>query len=136
MDSCKKARLWIPEIFLCKYPSIFACGSWTSTFVVSVPTGMHTTHHSCRCDDIDISTSKKKPLGYEPATYSHAQKMRAAMTHQFGREFNLGMQSWTESQVNPGKYLGNPSLSTIVSQYMISLRRKKVFIKFLLLITC
>ena len=96
---------------------------------------MHTTHYLCRCDDIDISTSKKKPLGYEPATYSHAQKMRAAMTHQFGREFNLGMQSWTESQVNPGKYLGNPSLSMIVSQYMISLRRKKVFIKFLLLTT-
>ena len=52
--------------------------------------------------------------------------MRAAMTHQFGREFGLGSQSWGGSEVNPGRYLGNPSLSTVVSQYMISLRRKKV----------
>ena len=40
------------------------------------------------------------------------------------------MQFWTESQVNSKKYLGNPSLLTIVSQYMINLQWKKVFIKF------
>lgn len=79
-----------------------------------------------RCDSTDIYTNKPKPLGYEPSTYSHAQKMRAAMTHHFGRELGLGLESWTESQVNPGRYLGNPSLSTVVGQYMISLRRKKV----------
>ncbi|GJE89175.1 hypothetical protein PsYK624_052700 [Phanerochaete sordida] len=78
------------------------------------------------CDDVDIYTGKKKGPKDEPASYSHAQKMRAAMTHQFGREFGLGQQTWSQSELKADKYTGNPSLSTVVSQYMVSLRRRKV----------
>ncbi|KAI0681806.1 hypothetical protein C8T65DRAFT_598035, partial [Cerioporus squamosus] len=59
-------------------------------------------------------------------TYNTAQKMRAAITHKYGRDFGLGTQTWTEDPLFPGSFRGNPSLSTIVSQYMISLRRRKV----------
>ena len=55
-----------------------------------------------------------------------AQKMRAAMTHKFGRDFNFGSQLWMENPSTSETYIGNPSLSPIVSQYMISLRRRKV----------
>ncbi|KAF5330343.1 hypothetical protein D9619_005481 [Psilocybe cf. subviscida] len=40
-------------------------------------------------------------------TYAHAQKMRASLTHVFGRDFGLGHTSW-------------------VATYMVSLRRRKV----------
>ncbi|EIM91542.1 DNA breaking-rejoining enzyme, partial [Stereum hirsutum FP-91666 SS1] len=56
-------------------------------------------------------------------TYGHAQKIRAAMSHKFGRECKLGCQTWEERD---GQCSGNPSLSLVVSQYMISLRRRKV----------
>ncbi|KAI0656203.1 hypothetical protein C8Q70DRAFT_1046854 [Cubamyces menziesii] len=52
--------------------------------------------------------------------------MRAAISHKYGREYKLGTQPWTESAHAPGTYLGNPSLSVLVSQYMVSLRRRKV----------
>ncbi|KAI0761063.1 hypothetical protein BD413DRAFT_607291 [Trametes elegans] len=52
--------------------------------------------------------------------------MRAAISHKYGREYKLGTQPWTESALEPGKFLGNPSLSVVVSQYMVSLRRRKV----------
>ena len=52
--------------------------------------------------------------------------MRAAMTHKFGRDFGFGNQPWQESPLEPGVFVGNPSLSLEVSQYMISLGRRKV----------
>ncbi|KAH7910371.1 hypothetical protein BJ138DRAFT_1087834 [Hygrophoropsis aurantiaca] len=52
--------------------------------------------------------------------------MRAAISHKFGRDHGLGTQPWTEHPMQPGKYIGNPSLSVTVSQYMVSLRRRKV----------
>ncbi|KAI0735528.1 hypothetical protein C8Q76DRAFT_765954 [Earliella scabrosa] len=51
--------------------------------------------------------------------------MRAAISHKFGRDFKLGTQNWLENPLIPGKYHGNPSLSVVVSQYMVSLRRRK-----------
>jgi hypothetical protein len=60
------------------------------------------------------------------ATYNNAQKMRAAISHKFGRDHGLGTQPWMENPGCPGKFIGNPSLSVTVSQYMISLRRRKV----------
>lgn len=59
-------------------------------------------------------------------TYNSAQKMRAAMSHQYGRNFKHGVQPFTENQNKPGTYTGNPSMSDTVSNYMISLRRRKV----------
>ena len=58
--------------------------------------------------------------------YNTAQKMRAAISHKFGRDYGLGTSPWTEHPTVSGKFLGNPSLSVAVSQYMISLRRRKV----------
>ncbi|KAF8135303.1 hypothetical protein K438DRAFT_1472381, partial [Mycena galopus ATCC 62051] len=52
----------------------------------------------------------------------HAQKMRAAMTYAFGRIHRLGSTPWQEEPVPSG----NPSVSEIVSSYMVSLRRRKV----------
>lgn len=79
-----------------------------------------------RCDEIDPETEDVKDLSVKRATYAHAQKMRAAMSHKFGRDLGLGTAPWTESPVVPGKFLGNPSLSPRVSQYMVSLQRRKV----------
>ncbi|KAF8417535.1 hypothetical protein L210DRAFT_3660271 [Boletus edulis BED1] len=52
--------------------------------------------------------------------------MRAAISHKFGRDYGLGTQQWMEHPTIPGKWIGNPSLSVVVSQYMVSLRRRKV----------
>ena len=59
-------------------------------------------------------------------TYNHGQKMRAAISHKFGRELGRGIQPWAEDPLAPGMFKGNPSLSMEVSQYMIALRRRKV----------
>ncbi|OBZ78715.1 hypothetical protein A0H81_00663 [Grifola frondosa] len=79
-----------------------------------------------RCDEIDIRTGTAKGPKADRVTYNMGQKMRAAMTHKFARDFGLGTQLWTENPLLPGKFHGNPSLSVAVSQYMISLRRRKV----------
>ncbi|KAJ7870056.1 hypothetical protein B0H14DRAFT_2726455, partial [Mycena olivaceomarginata] len=78
------------------------------------------------CDDSDIKTGKPKDPAIARATYSTAQKMRAAMSHKFSRDYELGTQEWQENLLVPGQFYGNPSISTVVSQYMISLRRNKV----------
>ncbi|KAJ7931805.1 hypothetical protein B0H13DRAFT_1593881, partial [Mycena leptocephala] len=78
------------------------------------------------CDDCDIQTGKQKDPSIARATYSTAQKMRAAMSHKFSREYELGTQEWQANPLITGQFFGNPSISTIVSQYMISLRRNKV----------
>ncbi|KAI9572412.1 hypothetical protein HD554DRAFT_2202838 [Boletus coccyginus] len=52
--------------------------------------------------------------------------MRAAISHKFGHDYGLGTQQWMEHPTIPGKFIGNPFLSVVVSQYMVSLRRCKV----------
>ncbi|TFK88178.1 hypothetical protein K466DRAFT_489453 [Polyporus arcularius HHB13444] len=79
-----------------------------------------------KADDIDLVTGELKDLSIERVSYARAQKMRAAVSHKFGRGFKIGAQMWCESQLLPGTFLGNPSLSVVVSEYMISLRRRKV----------
>ncbi|KAK0236848.1 hypothetical protein EDD85DRAFT_770709 [Armillaria nabsnona] len=79
-----------------------------------------------RCDDIDPFTNTIKDLTVSCGTYVHAQKLCAAISHYFGQTLELRTQVWTESSVHPGKYVGNPSLLITVSQYMVSLRRRKV----------
>ncbi|KAG1887197.1 hypothetical protein F4604DRAFT_1571212 [Suillus subluteus] len=54
-----------------------------------------------------------------------AQKMRAAVSHKYGRDHKLGTQPWSEHPTVAGKHIGNPSLSVTVSQYMVSLRQRK-----------
>ena len=79
-----------------------------------------------RCDDIDIFTGDPKPPSESRPSLKHAQKMRAAITHKFGRDFGLGTDPWMEHPTVAGKCKGNPSLSVTLTQYMISLGRRKV----------
>ncbi|KLO05934.1 hypothetical protein SCHPADRAFT_838709 [Schizopora paradoxa] len=76
--------------------------------------------------DIDSGETKSLSNLKNVSTYNTAQKMRAAMSHQYGRVFKHGMQPFTENPIKPGTYNGNPSMSDDISQYMISLRRRKV----------
>jgi hypothetical protein len=77
-----------------------------------------------RCDEILLDGSRR-PATDERNTYSYAQKMRAAMTYAFGRLHGLGTMSWHESG-SSGRMVGNPSVSNVVSSYMVGLRRRKV----------
>jgi hypothetical protein len=43
-----------------------------------------------RCDENDIWTGKAKDPSVPRATYGTAQKMRAAISHKFGRDYQLG----------------------------------------------
>ncbi|KAF9521447.1 hypothetical protein CPB83DRAFT_778726, partial [Crepidotus variabilis] len=76
------------------------------------------------CDTIDLDG---KPSIGQRSSYTHAQKMRAAMTYTFGRTLGLGSQAWQEYRASGGliETAGNPSTSELVSRYMISLRRRK-----------
>ena len=78
----------------------------------------------CRCDEISLD-GKHKPVGMVRSKYTHAQKMRASMTHVFGRDFGLGKQDWTKSE-QTGQMVGNPSTSHLLGTYMVSLRNQKV----------
>ncbi|KAJ7755953.1 hypothetical protein B0H16DRAFT_1266184, partial [Mycena metata] len=77
------------------------------------------------CDVIDIEGN---PISRdeERPTYAHAQKMRAAMSYAFGRLQRIGLVPWQEPRTASGHPTGNPSVSEIVSSYMVSLRRRKV----------
>ena len=79
-----------------------------------------------RCDDIDIYTGKPKNPDIPRPAIGTAHKMQSAMTHKFGRDFGRGAQYWTENPINAGKWLGNPSISVTVTQYIVSLNRRKV----------
>ena len=78
-----------------------------------------------RCDSVNLDGSDKD-VNQERSTYAHAQKMRASMTYVFGRIYGLGTLPWHKD--SSGKMVGNPSVSVAVSSYMVSLRRRKVFL--------
>ena len=72
---------------------------------------------------------KANPL--EPSTmeceglsFSHALKMRAAISYHYAQDEERGSEKWHRD--HHGTWLGNPALSHIVSRYMISLQRWKV----------
>ncbi len=87
----------------------------------------------CRADNIDIHTGQEKHPDVYRVGFGAAQKMRAAITSKFGRDFGLGSASWMENPLQPEQFVGNPSMSPAVSQYMVSLRRRKVCYLFLIL---
>jgi hypothetical protein len=95
-----------------------------AVFLEADPDGMN------RADDVDIFTGKAKELSITRVTYATAQKMRAAISHKYGRDHGRGTQPWLEDSSCPGRFRGNPSLSVTVSQYMISLGRRKVRLTF------
>ncbi|KAJ3892984.1 hypothetical protein GG344DRAFT_44188, partial [Lentinula edodes] len=76
------------------------------------------------CDSINLDGSIKDPKEIRNG-YTHAQKIRAAFTYGFNRIAGLGLATWERSEVT-GQMKGNPSVSSLVSSYMVSLRRRKV----------
>ncbi len=74
-----------------------------------------------RCDDGDAFTGQVKDANQARGTYSTAQKMRAAVSSRFSRDYNRGVAPWTRTPYCQGSFSGNPSQSNCVSQYMISL---------------
>jgi len=77
-----------------------------------------------RCDEISLD-GKPKPVGKLRSKYTHAQKMRASMTHIFGRDLGLGKRDWTKNE-QTGRMTGNPSTSHLLGTYMVSLQNRKV----------
>ncbi|KAJ7499117.1 DNA breaking-rejoining enzyme [Mycena latifolia] len=90
--------------------------------VLFLPLGLHLIPPSCDVIDVD---GNPVPKPKQVPTYAHAQKMRAAMMYTFGRIHRLGSVPWQEGFPGSGRMLGNPSVSEIVSSYMVSLRRRK-----------
>jgi hypothetical protein len=78
-----------------------------------------------RCDSVALDG--KQAIGPQ-SSYTHAQKMRASMTHIFSRVLGIGSQHWQINLSRDGKAIatGNPSISDRVSTYMVGLRRRKV----------
>jgi hypothetical protein len=78
--------------------------------------------HSC-----DIIKANKAPrdLAKPPNSYTWAQKMRSAITYTYGYEHGLGNLPF---HLDPAtqKWVGNPSISNVISNYMIALKRRKV----------
>jgi hypothetical protein len=77
-----------------------------------------------RCDELNLNGTHR-PSNEVCATYGTAQKMCASMTYAFGHVHGLGSMYWQPSQVD-GSMMGNPSVSEMVSRYMLSLHRRKV----------
>ncbi|KAJ7239048.1 hypothetical protein B0H12DRAFT_1025420, partial [Mycena haematopus] len=76
------------------------------------------------CDSIRIDGTMRDP-GEIRLSFANAQKMRAAASWNFGQVENQGNVPWRKSEVTE-KWTGNPSVSPLVSQYMTSLKRRKV----------
>jgi hypothetical protein len=72
-----------------------------------------------RCDELDFKGNRRSSTKVR-ATYGTAQKMRASMTYAFGRIHGLGSMHWQHSPLGEGM-VGNPSVSEVVSRYMLSL---------------
>ena len=75
-----------------------------------------------RCDEVTLD-NKPRPSNEIRDSYAQAQKMRAAMTKIFSREYGLGSLEW--HRTGDGM-VGNPSISPEVANYMSGLRRRKV----------
>ncbi|KAJ3551648.1 hypothetical protein NP233_g13041 [Leucocoprinus birnbaumii] len=80
------------------------------------------------CDTVKYDRSGsyiERPSTEVRLSYTHAMKMRAAATYGFGRVHQLGDAAWRHSPISD-TWEGNPSLASLVSTYMVSLRRRKV----------
>ena len=121
------SRLWRQFTEFCiEMEWIKSVDEWTETFPelpMELPTWI-VVWISDKCDDCDMHTKLPKDPSIHRATYGHAQKMRAAISHKFGRDFGLGDQQWQQNPLTD-KHVGNPSVSVLVGQYMISLRHRK-----------
>ncbi|KAK0191776.1 hypothetical protein F5146DRAFT_906910, partial [Armillaria mellea] len=70
------------------------------------------------CDNVDMHDVPKAP-GEVRSSWSHAQKLRAGITWGFKTVGKHGTECWSDQAT------GNPSVSDLVSTYMVSLCRQK-----------
>ncbi|KAF8264120.1 hypothetical protein EI94DRAFT_1594516, partial [Lactarius quietus] len=77
------------------------------------------------CDELNLNGTRRQ-FTEVCTTYGTAQKMHASMTYAFGCIYGLGSMHWQPSSVDQECMMGNPSVSEMVSQYMLSLQRCKV----------
>ncbi|KAL1699071.1 hypothetical protein EV121DRAFT_185656, partial [Schizophyllum commune] len=77
------------------------------------------------CDNVNFRDSSAKPASQRRNGYSHAQKIRAAITNLFGVKYGLGNMEWHKDP-SSGRFIGNPSISPLVSRYMLGLQKRKV----------
>ncbi|KAK0499900.1 hypothetical protein EDD18DRAFT_1069416, partial [Armillaria luteobubalina] len=70
------------------------------------------------CDSVDMHDIPKAP-GEVRSSWSHAQKLRAGITWGFRTTGRRGTECWSDQAT------GNPSVSDLVSSYMVSLRRRE-----------
>jgi hypothetical protein len=75
-----------------------------------------------KCESPDPQNPKTRVC--QGASFSHALKMRAAVSYHYAQQTGRGSEKW--HQDTSGGWIGNPALSHHVSRYMISLQRRKV----------
>lgn len=72
-----------------------------------------------------LNNTEDEVLEAKGHTYSHALKMRAAVSWGFAYKQGVGSnEPWIKTK--SGEYQGNPSISHEVGRYMVSLNRRKV----------
>ncbi|KAJ7217232.1 DNA breaking-rejoining enzyme, partial [Mycena pura] len=76
------------------------------------------------CDSRSSDGTLKDPT-VQRATFAYAQKIRAAISFRFARIKSTAGITWHFSEV-AAKMVGNPATAIIVSQYFVSLKRRKV----------
>ncbi|KAJ7888301.1 hypothetical protein B0H13DRAFT_1627146, partial [Mycena leptocephala] len=79
------------------------------------------------CDIIDVDGKPIPPLQVQ-SSYGTAQKMRAALSYTFGTVHGHGRTPWHKSETS-GQWVGNPSISNLVGDYLPSLRRRKMCVR-------
>jgi len=105
--------LWIVAWIMAQY-----------VFILSPGYRFHSFQFERRCDTINPDGSTKDPT-ITVSTYTHAMKLRSALTYGFGRQYARGNRQWILNKEN-GEWEGNPSVSVQVARYMVALRRRKV----------
>ncbi|KAI0739738.1 hypothetical protein C8Q80DRAFT_1051911, partial [Daedaleopsis nitida] len=75
------------------------------------------------CDDVYLDNTSRPP-DEARCTFSHAEKMRAALAYGYAKLSARGRTQWHQGE--SGQWRGNPVCSERVRRYMQSLNRRKV----------
>lgn len=98
------------------------------TWIFDVFTNWHVHLFLTRCDELDLESDIQPPppkkADVPRSGYTHATKIRAAISYFFGHTRNLGRQQWVITE--EGTSSGNPSLAPSLAAYMLSLQCRKV----------
>ncbi len=81
------------------------------------------------CEKPDPSSEALFERERQNKSWALAEKMRAAVSFLYAHQLKRGRESYIRDST--GKWQGNPVLSHEVSQYMKSLRRRKVIPNFI-----